>query len=81
MAVNSYRGNGGGNLITEGAGINKAELPSHTIWSTEKDFRFYLMQALKKLKTVNPQPLNQWEFVPAQWAEKARQREEKLLFE
>ena len=81
VAVNSYRGNGGGNLITEGAGINKAELPSRIIWSTEKDFRFYLMQALKKLKTVNPQPLNQWEFVPALWAEKARQREEKLLFE
>ena len=40
VAVNSYRGNGGGDLLTKGAGIPKAELAKRIVYSTDKDLRF-----------------------------------------
>jgi len=42
VAINSYRGSGGGGHLTRGAGISKEELPSRIISSTEKDFRYYM---------------------------------------
>ena len=78
-AINSYRGNGGGMLLTEGAHIPAAELPKRIVWSTDKDLRYYLMTAIQKQGTISPAPLNQWQFVPADWAAKARTKDEPLL--
>ena len=41
--------------------------------STEKDLRYYLMQEIKKQGTINPAPLNQWKFIPEDWAAAGRQ--------
>ena len=38
VALNSYRGNGGGELLTKGAGISQDELKERIISSTDKDF-------------------------------------------
>lgn len=78
-AVNSYRGNGGGGLLTKGAGIAPDKLAERIEWSTDKDLRYYLMTAIQALGTISPTPLNQWKFIPDDWAEAARQRDEKLL--
>ena len=43
-ARNSYRGNGGGELLTKGAGIPQEELKDRIVFSTDKDLRYYLMQ-------------------------------------
>ena len=80
VALNSYRGNGGGDLLTVGAGIPREELKSRVVWSTEKDLRFYLMKHIEKLGTLHPAPLHQWKFVPEDWAHSAAQRDRKLLF-
>ena len=40
VAVNSYRGNGGGGHFTEGAGIGKDELRKRLISSTDRDLRY-----------------------------------------
>ena len=78
-ALNSYRGNGGGGLLTQGAGIEAGQLANRIVWATEKDLRYYLLTRIKQLRRIVPAPLNQWKFVPEDWAAKARQREELLL--
>ena len=80
VAVNSYRGNGGGELLTLGAGIPHEELESRIISATEKDLRFYLMEYIKRYKEIDAAPLNQWRFVPEEWTKKACERDRKLLF-
>lgn len=80
VAVNSYRGNGGGELLTKGAGIPKDSLESRIIWRSQRDQRYFLTQEIEKLGTVDPQPNNNWKFVPEQWTEKAAIRDRELLF-
>lgn len=80
VAVNSYRGGGGGDLLTKGAGIPADSLPSRIVWSTDKDLRYYLMQEIRQQGTIAPKALNQWKFIPEEWAEKAAARDSELLF-
>lgn len=80
VAINSYRGNGGGNLLTEGSGIDKEDLASRIITSTDKDLRYYLMKYIEEQGKVTPKKLNQWKFVPEEIAGPAAERDKKLLF-
>lgn len=80
VAVNSYRGNGGGDLLTKGAGIPKVELSKRIIFSTDKDLRYYLMKRIEEVKVLDPKPLNQWKFIPEEWTVPAARRDYKLLF-
>ncbi|MGL5785718.1 MAG: bifunctional metallophosphatase/5'-nucleotidase [Bacteroidales bacterium] len=80
VALNSYRGNGGGDLLTKGAGIPQNELKDRIIYSTDKDLRYYLMDYIEKQGTLNPQPLNQWKFIPEEWTVPAAKRDYKLIF-
>ena len=80
VAVNSYRGNGGGDLLTKGAGIPKAELAKRIVFSTDKDLRYYLMKRIEEVKVLNPAPLNQWKFIPEEWTVPAAKRDYELLF-
>ena len=67
VALNSYRGNGGGELLTKGAGIPQEQLKDRIIFSTDKDLRFYLMNYIEKKGTLDPRALNQWKFIPEDW--------------
>lgn len=80
VAINSYRGNGGGDLLTKGAGIPKAELAKRIVHATEKDLRYYLMKRIEEVKTLDPHPLNQWRFVPEEWTKPASERDREILF-
>lgn len=80
VAVNSYRANGGGELLTRGAGIAKDDLDDRIVWRSEFDLRHYLMEEIKRLGTLNPQPNTNWRFVPEQWTQEAAKRDRKLLF-
>lgn len=80
VAVNSYRGNGGGDLLTKGAGIPKEELKSRIITSTEKDLRYYLMKRIEEKKQLDPKPLNQWKFIPEEWTVPAAKRDYETVF-
>ena len=81
VALNSYRGNGGGELLTKGAGIPQDQLKDRIVNATEKDLRYYMIQYIKDKKTLSPQPLNQWKMIPEEWTQKAAERDAKLLFE
>lgn len=80
VAVNSYRGNGGGDLLTKGAGIPKQDLAKRIVFATEKDLRYYLMKRIEEVKILDPRPLNQWKFIPEEWVEPAAKRDYRLLF-
>jgi 2',3'-cyclic-nucleotide 2'-phosphodiesterase/3'-nucleotidase len=80
VAINSYRGNGGGGHLTEGAGISPEQLTSRIKTATSVDLRYYMMQWMRKKKSVNPEIISNWKFVPEKWAKPAGERDYKLLF-
>lgn len=80
VAINSYRGNGGGDLLTKGAGIPKKELKSRIVTSTERDLRYYLMKRIEEKKQLDPKPLNQWKFIPEEWTVPAAKRDYETVF-
>ncbi|MFC2512773.1 MAG: 5'-nucleotidase C-terminal domain-containing protein, partial [Prevotella denticola] len=80
VAVNSYRANGGGELLTRGAGIPHDSLQSRIIWESPKDQRFYLMEEIRKAGVMRPQPHHNWKFVPEAWTVPAAARDRRLLF-
>jgi 2',3'-cyclic-nucleotide 2'-phosphodiesterase/3'-nucleotidase len=80
VALNSYRGNGGGELLTKGAGIPQNELTKRIVSATNRDLRYYLMEYIKQQGTLSPRALNQWQFIPEEWTTKAAERDYNLLF-
>jgi len=80
VAVNSFRGNGGGRHMTDGAQIKKNELSSRIVSSTDKDLRYFIMRSIEAKRTISPVPLNNWKVVPENWVKTAAQREYLLLF-
>lgn len=80
VAVNSYRGNGGGELLTRGAGIPKDSLESRIIWRSDRDQRHYLSEEIERLGTIDPRPMNNWRFVPDAWTKEAALRDKEALF-
>lgn len=80
VALNSYRGNGGGDLLTLGAGIPKEDLAKRIIFATDKDLRYYLMQYIEQEKVLDPHAMHQWKFIPEEWTVPAAKRDYQLLF-
>jgi 2',3'-cyclic-nucleotide 2'-phosphodiesterase/3'-nucleotidase len=80
VALNSYRGNGGGGHLTTGAGIAKDMLRTRLISSTERDLRFYILKFIENQKTIEPRPLDNWKIIPENWMKVAIPREYTLLF-
>jgi len=80
VAVNSYRGNGGGGHFTEGAGIKKDELRKRLISSTDRDLRYYILKSFEAKKSISPEPLDNWKIIPEKWVKAAYSRDYALLF-
>lgn len=80
VAINSYRGNGGGDLLTLGARIPQSELSSRIVWATDRDMRYYLMQAIRNAGTINPAVIGNWKFIPEDIAAAGAARDRAILF-
>jgi len=80
VAMNSYRANGGGDLITRGAGIPRDSLQSRIIYQSELDLRYYLMEEIERRGIVSPKAAKNWKFVPEKWTKPAARRDRQLLF-
>ena len=80
VVMNSYRANGGGELLTRGAGIPQDSLESRVQFHTEKDQRYYLTEEIQKMGIIDPKPNHNWKFVPEAWVKPALERDRKLLF-
>jgi len=80
VALNSYRANGGGELLTRGAGIPREKLKERIVFESEKDQRYYIMQLIEKADTISPKAHGNWRFVPEEWTNKAIERDRALIF-
>ena len=80
VAMNSYRGNGGGELLARGAGIPFDSIPQRFVYMSKRDQRHYLTQKIERERNVNAKALNNWRFVPEAWATPALARDRKLIF-
>ncbi len=79
VAINSYRGNGGGGHLTMGAGIEQDSLSARILWSSGKDLRHYLMQYLTCRDTLYPELIRNWTCIPGDWAEQAAATDRKFF--
>uniref|UniRef100_A0A832DNI4 Bifunctional metallophosphatase/5'-nucleotidase n=1 Tax=Ignavibacterium album TaxID=591197 RepID=A0A832DNI4_9BACT len=80
VALNSYRGNGGGGHLTRGSKIPKEELSKRVISSTEKDLRYYMMKWIEEKKSVEPKLLGNWKVVPEDYWKAGKEKDYQLLF-
>ena len=80
VVMNSYRGNGGGELLTKGAGISAKDLESRIMWKSDKDQRYYIIKEIEKKGTVTPITYNNWKFIPEEWTKDAIERDKEALF-
>lgn len=80
VAINSYRGNGGGGHLTAGSGIPADELRDRIVWSSDKDLRYHLMQFLGTTDTLVAELYDNWQCIPELWVHEATDREGKLYY-
>ena len=80
VVTNSYRGNGGGDLLTKGAGIAVESLHQRIVWQSDKGQRQCLMEQMSCSGTIAPKANNNWKFVPEEWADKAIARDKANIF-
>ena len=80
VAMNSYRALGGGQLMTEGAGITYECLQERIEYTTTADLRFYMLNYIEMRKSITPERLDHWRFVPQRWTLPAAERDRNLLF-
>lgn len=80
VAMNSYRANGGGELLTHGAGIPKDSISARVIYHSDRDQRHYLTEEIRRMGIINPKPNHNWRFVPEEWVKPALERDRILLF-
>ncbi|MCK5820432.1 MAG: bifunctional metallophosphatase/5'-nucleotidase [Bacteroidales bacterium] len=80
VAINSYRGNGGGGHLIQGAGIAEDKLSDRIITSTDKDLRFYMKIWMEDQKVIEVKTIKNWSLVPEELASKGRELDYKILF-
>ncbi len=79
VAINSYRGSGGGGHLTDGAGIPHDELNDRILSTTDKDLRSYMVDFFREKESYTPESRENWEIIPVEWREKGRERIEPYL--
>jgi len=80
VVMSSYRANGGGELLTKGAGIPKDSLEGRVLYHTDLDLRHYLTEEIRHQGSIDPQPANNWRFVPEAWVKPALERDRIKLY-
>ena len=80
VVMSSYRANGGGELLTKGAGIPKDSLESRVLFHTPLDLRHYLTEEIRRQDSIDPKPAHNWRFVPEAWVKPALERDRIKLF-
>lgn len=80
VAINSYRGNGGGGHLTQGMGLNKDEINNRIIKIWDKDVRYYITEYIKSQKILTPQCRNDWKVIPETWFEAGKKRDYQELY-
>ncbi|PKL19651.1 MAG: bifunctional metallophosphatase/5'-nucleotidase, partial [Spirochaetae bacterium HGW-Spirochaetae-4] len=69
VAINSYRAQGGGGHLAA-AGITSEMALERILYSTDKDLRFYLMEAFETKGEIVPTVDNNWLVIPNLWVQR-----------
>lgn len=80
VALTSYRASGGGDLLTEGAGIPREELQSRIV-SRQSDIRDIIYNQIQQDGSLKAMKLNQWKFVPESMAKTLSDSDYATLFD
>jgi 2',3'-cyclic-nucleotide 2'-phosphodiesterase/3'-nucleotidase len=83
VAINSYRGQGGGGHLTAGAGLDKASVQKLKFvnGATTKDLRFYLLKWFEKQQgAVRVDALGTWRILPEDLAAAGRAVDYPILY-
>jgi 2',3'-cyclic-nucleotide 2'-phosphodiesterase/3'-nucleotidase len=83
VAINSYRGSGGGGHLTLGAGIDPIVVRKMQLvtGATTRDLRYFLLKWFEDQKgAVSVSPIGNWEVVPADMAELGKTTDYPLLY-
>lgn len=80
VAVNSYRGSGGGGHLTEGSKIPADKLSERLLDSTDKDLRYYMMKWIEEKGTVEPFSFNNWKVIPESWWKNGKEKDYQLMY-
>jgi 2',3'-cyclic-nucleotide 2'-phosphodiesterase/3'-nucleotidase len=83
VAINSYRGQGGGGHLTAGAGLDKAAVQKLKFvnGATTKDLRFYLLKWFERQAgAVRVDALGTWKIVPEDLAAQGRAVDTPILY-
>lgn len=80
VALNSYRACGGGGHLTDGAHISKDELQRRIVWSTDRDLRHYLTEAIRRDGGIHAKSPKLWHFEPADVLQPLIDNDRRLLF-
>lgn len=81
VAINSYRGSGGGGHLTEGAGIRHADLGKRIISTTDKDLRSMMIDYFREKETIDPERRANWKIIPDNRLEERKEKDLDLLFD
>lgn len=83
IAINSYRGSGGGGHLTQGAGIDLKTLQNMdlVVKSTDKDLRYYMINWFEEQNgPITVEKLNNWKVVPEDYLQAVMKKDYKLLY-
>ena len=80
VAINSYRGNGGGGHLTIGMGLSKEEINNRIIKIWNKDVRYYLTEYIKEQQIVTPTCRHDWEVIPARFFRAGKEKDIKIIY-
>ncbi len=64
VAMNSYRGNGGGGHLENGCNLSKEEINKRIVRSTVKDLRYYMMKWIEDIDTLRIETDKNWKLIP-----------------
>ena len=81
VAINSYHGNGGGDIMTIGTGLSTEILAQRIEQILPLSTREYLTRYLQSLQKVTLKASDNWSFMPETLVTPALEREKHLLFE
>ena len=80
VAINSYRGNGGGGHLTKGVGWTKEDMLNRIVSIKEQDVRYYILEYIKAHKVLTPECRNDWKVIPENWFKAGKEQDYRLLF-
>lgn len=81
VAINSYRGNGGGGHLTQGVGLTKEEIANRIVKIWDKDVRYYITEYIKEKEVLTPKCRNDWQVIPPALFNAGKERDYGMLYE